>query len=436
MTNRTLRFPITAGALTALTALLLASGSAAATTVRVATWNLGWHVSQAELGPWIAQCGKSFAKNSQTGVWEVVPPVSAGSRVGWDITESRPTLEGVDLSVMPPCGVYRSPSREGIAVTPAAWSKRNEQIARILRDDVKADVIAFQEVSGVAAVREALGAASADYEVCSFTGYKIQRLAFAWRKTLGPAVGGCQDFRELSLPQLPAREQVRPGFAVTLQVAGKRIRFFTVHLKSGCVSSLDRGRLDGNTGPNDPCPVLQQQVAPLEAIVEELPGGVGHVVMLGDFNRNLGHDLARVQGAEPVRSDGTTDLARPRAASVTTRNLLLEVNDSQPAQSRMQVLLPTCPGSSEIGSACEAAKTRLLTSDERRVLSDRAGLGCRNPVGLDYILVSQTLAGSVTSTSKVAIGNFGRSLSAKPPQHPEPLLGVSDHCPLVADIRL
>lgn len=433
MVDRTPRFRIAAAV---LTTLVLSSGSAAANTLRIATWNLGWHVSQTELTPWLAQCGKSFAKNARTGVWEVVPAATPGAKRGWEITESRPSLEGVDLSVMPPCGVYRSPSRDGIAVTPAAWSKRNEQIARILRDQVRADVIAFQEVSGAAAVREALGPAAADYQVCSFTGYKVQRLAFAWRKTLGPAVGGCQDFKELSLPQLPAREQVRPGLAVTLQIAGQRVRFLTVHLKSGCVSPLDRGRLDGETGANDPCPVLQQQVAPLEAIVEALPQGVDHVVVLGDFNRNLAHELARVPGAEPVRSDGTTDLARARPAGVTSRNLLLEVNDAQPANSRMQVLLPSCPGSAEVGAACEAAKTRLLTPDERRALTDRAGLGCRNPVGLDYILVSQTLAGAVTATSKVAIGSFGRSLGAEPPQKPEPLLAVSDHCPLVAEVRV
>ena len=165
-----------------------------ASTLRVATWNLGWHVSQAELPQWIAQCDKSFAKNSQTGVWEVVAPQTAGARVGWTIDESRPSLEGVDLTVMPPCGVYRSPSRAGIAVTPSAWAKRNEQIAKVLREGVKADVIAFQEVSGVAAVREALGTAAADYEICSFTGYKVQRLAFAWRKSLGTAID----------PRLPA----------------------------------------------------------------------------------------------------------------------------------------------------------------------------------------------------------------------------------------
>ncbi|MBL8223443.1 MAG: hypothetical protein JNL62_29695, partial [Bryobacterales bacterium] len=49
-----------------------------------------------------------------------------------------------------------------------------------------------------AAVREALGPAAADYVVCSYSGYKVQRLAFAWRKSLGASIRPCQDFRELS----------------------------------------------------------------------------------------------------------------------------------------------------------------------------------------------------------------------------------------------
>jgi len=387
-----------------------------ASTLRVATWNLGWHVSKAELPQWIAQCDKSFAKNSQTGVWEVVAPQTAGARVGWTIDESRPSLEGVDLTVMPPCGVYRSPSRAGIAVTPSAWAKRNEQIAKVLREGVKADVIAFQEVSGVAAVREALGTAAADYEVCSFAGYKVQRLAFAWRKSLGTAIDSCRDIRELSLPHLPVKDQVRPGFTLTLQVAGKRVRFMTVHLKSSCVSPLDRGQLDSNAGPSDPCLVLQQQVAPLEAAIEDLPKGVDHVIVLGDFNRNLGHEAAKVKGAEPVRSDGTGNLAAPRPASVLTRNLLLEVNDGQPASSRLTLLQPVCKGSAEVSAACEASKSRLLSSEERRALSDRSGLGCRNPVGLDHVLVSSGLERAVISTAKVPLGNLGRSLSARPPE--------------------
>lgn len=414
----------------------LVAGHAQAATLRVATWNLGWHVSEAELGPWIAQCGKVYTKDTQSGVWELGSTRTSGSRIGWEIDESRPTLEGVDLAVMPPCGVYRSPSRAGIAVTPASYAKRNEQIAKVLRDNVRADVIAFQEVSGVAAVREALGAAAADYEVCSFSGYKVQRLAFAWRKSLGPSIGPCQVFGELSLHHLPLKAQVRPGFAVTLQISGKKIRFLTVHLKSACVSPLDRGKLDGNRGPEDPCPILQQQVGPLESVIEELPKGVDHVVVMGDFNRNLGHEAVPVAGAEPIRSDGSTDLRRPRAAGTLTRNLLLEVNDGQPSASRLSLLAPTCPGSREVALACEAAKTRLLTTEERRTLSDRNGLGCRNPVGLDHILVSDGLAKAVTATTKVPLGNLGRALSPRPPQNPEPLLAISDHCPLTADIDL
>ncbi|MBL8304952.1 MAG: hypothetical protein JNM26_19540 [Ideonella sp.] len=211
-----------------------------------------------------------------------------------------------------------------------------------------------------------------------------------------------------------------------------------MHLKSACVSPLDRGRgrLDGNAGPDDPCLVLQQQVAPLEAILEDLPKGVDHVVVLGDFNRNLSHESARVVGAEPVRSDGSTDLAKPRTPGIATRNLLAEVNDGQPPASTLVLLSPTCTGSTELTAACDRAKTQALNTDERRVLADRTGLGCRNPIGLDHILVSDDLAKSVLSTTKVPIGNFGRSLSARPPQNPEPLLAISDHCPLVAEIDL
>ena len=428
---------LAAAAALAFCLALPAPAAAAASTLRVATWNLGWHVSQAELAPWIAQCGKSFARNDRTDTWEVSSPQAPGARIGWQITEGRPQLEGVDLALMPPCGVYRSPSREGVAVTPASWAKRNEQIARLLSQQVQADVIAFQEVSGTEAVREALGPAAAEYGICSFAGpFKIQRLAFAWKKSVASQVGSCQVFRELALPHLPPKDQVRPGLALTLQVGGQRLRFLTVHLKSACVSPLDRGRLDATGNADDPCPVLQQQIAPLESIIEGLPQGVDHVVVLGDFNRNLGHEAARVAGAEPVRSDGSTNLGTPRGAGVLSRNLLLEVNDGQPVASRLNLLAATCPGSPDVAAACEAAKTRVLKGEERRVLSDRTGLGCRNAVGLVHILVSDSLASRVVSTRKIALGNLGRAMSAKPPQRPEPLLAVSDHCPQVAEFRL
>lgn len=69
------------------------------------------------------------------------------------------------------------------------------------------------------------------------------------------------------------------------------------------------------------------------------------------------------------------------------------------------------------------------------VLTAREGLGCRNPVGLDHMLVSETLAPAVRAAFKVSIEQHGRSLGPKLPTYPDPLLAVSDHCPLVAEIE-
>ncbi|WP_406622830.1 endonuclease/exonuclease/phosphatase family protein [Acidovorax sp. SDU_ACID1] len=409
---------------------------ASAETLRIATWNLGWHVASDEVPAWIAQCDKSYVKNRATKVWDLAAEGTPGAKRGWEITESRATLEGVDLSVMPPCSVYQTANRKGIAITPGAYAKRGQQLSQLLTREVRPDVIAFQEVSGTKAVVEALGAAASDYNVCSFDGkYKIQRLAFAWRKKFGDAAEACREVHEVSLPEVLPKDQVRPAYTVTLTLNGKNVRFLTVHLKSSCVSPLDRNprRLDDESVAA--CAVLQQQVRPLEVAFEKLGQGVDHFVVLGDFNRNLAHELNQVSGAEPVRSDQATDLTTPLATGVRTRNLLLEINDGQPVSSKAALLMPQCPGSAELEAACEISKTNIPTAEQQKLLSGKAGLGCRNPIGLDHILVSQSLATAVSSTSKIGIGVFGGSL---PPtaNRPDPLLAVSDHCPLVAEIQL
>ena len=35
----------------------------------VATWNLGWHMNQAEAKAWINDCGQPFALNPTSGLW-------------------------------------------------------------------------------------------------------------------------------------------------------------------------------------------------------------------------------------------------------------------------------------------------------------------------------------------------------------------------------
>lgn len=404
--------------------------------LRFATWNLGWHIASDEVPAWIAQCNRFYVRNPTTKVWELKAEGVSGARRGWNIAESRATLEGVDLSVMPPCNVYRAPNFRGIAVTQAAYSRRTQQIARVMQRDVRPDVIAFQEVSGTKSVTEALGATAGDYHVCSFDGkYKVQRLAFAWRKQFGPAVQPCQDVVEISLPNAAADDRVRPAYSVVLNLNGKKVRLLTVHLKSSCVSPLDKNprRLDDEEVAA--CAVLQQQVAPLEETFERLGQGVDHFVVLGDFNRNLAHELNQVAGAEAQRSDGVTDLTKPMAAGARTRNLLHEINDGQPPSSQASLLMARCAGTPELEAACVASKTGIPTVEQQAQMRARTGLGCRNPIGLDFVLISQSLLPAVMSTDKIGIGQLGRSRSPTLNRQ-DPLLAVSDHCPLVAEIGI
>jgi len=406
---------------------------AQASELRVASWNLGWHISQAEVPNWIAQCGKSYEKDKADGIWK--PTESAGT-VGWFIKESRAKVQGIDLSIMPPCGVYQDNRFQGLAVTPKAMATRSRQIGEIIAKSVQPDVIAFQEVSGTQAVIEALGEQASLYRVCSHDAkFKIQRLAFAWKKEFGEPAEACATIDAIALPVLPEAQQVRPGFQMGLRINGKLIRFMTVHLKSGCVSPLDRGRLDGNSGKDDPCPVLQQQVQPLEEALEKLGAGNTSFVFIGDFNRNMWHEANEVVGAKAVRSDGSSDLTTTRNREVLTQNLLKEINDGVPTSSRATLLELICPGDEDIQALCKRATTEAVPRKELAPLANKDGLGCRNPVALDQILVSDDLAPKVREARKVAIGFYGRSLGPTESK-PDPLLAVSDHCPSIVTLSL
>ena len=406
---------------------------AQAAELRVASWNLGWHVSQAEIPNWIAQCSKAYQKDSSDGVWK---PTVSGGTVGWLIKESRAKLQGVDLAVMPPCGVYQDNRFQGLAVTPKALATRSRQISDIIAKSVQPDVIAFQEVSGTQAVMEALGEHAGEYRVCSHdTKFKIQRLAFAWKKEFGEPAEACATIDALALPALPVAQQVRPGYQVGLRINGKLIRFMTVHLKSGCVSPLDRGVLDRNSRKDDPCPVLQQQVQPLEHALEKLGSGNTSFVLIGDVNRNLWHEANEVTGAKSLRSDGSTDLTKTRNPEVLTQNLFKEINDGVPPSSKATLLELACPGDKAMQALCMRSKTESVPRKELGPLASKDGLGCRNPVALDQILVSDDLAPKVREARKIAIGRYGRSLGPTESK-PDPLLAVSDHCPSLVMLDL
>jgi endonuclease/exonuclease/phosphatase family metal-dependent hydrolase len=413
----------------------LAAGAASAADVSVATWNLGWHLDAPLATRWIAACGQTFSKSAD-GLWR---PDAAGPKTGWQLRWGRDAKIAWDIGQLPPCDVWQSRNKP-VAVTEAALAKRRQQIAEVLATKVNADVIAFQEVSSVQAVREVLPDGGRDHEVCGFTSHKVQRLAFAWRRKVASAVGTCEVYAPLALPDRPLKEQPRPGLSVALRIGGRVTRFMTVHLKSSCVSPLEGGRSGGGTrgqlaSDDKACTVLQAQLQPLETWLQERSQGVDAVVLLGDFNRNIAHE-ASLPANTPVRSRGQATEAY--APGVRSTNLWREVNDGVPAASLLTALETACPLDATSAALCKDAKSRVLDKPEMEQLTDARALGCRNPIGLDHIAVrlpAPAGSGAGPVAEKVALGFLGRTLEAND-QRPDPLLAVSDHCPLRARLPL
>ncbi|MCA1381455.1 endonuclease/exonuclease/phosphatase family protein [Bradyrhizobium sp. BRP23] len=401
----------------------LINSVASARDLTIATWNLGWHMNQTEAKDWIKDCGQLFALNATSGLWE--PSTTGATKTGWELTWGRDAKIKWDIAAKPPCDVYKS-NFQTIPVTETAYRKRAEQIKNFISASLNIDVLAFQEVSGEDAVRDVLPNGGADFEICSFQSFKVQRMAIAWKRTLGSA-SNCAIEGTMSLPQLEQSDQVRPGLSLMLHIDGKPLRIITVHLKSSCVSPLeDRGKLDGNS---EACKILQQQVRPLEAWIEAKSSGVP-VVVMGDFNRNLSHEKNKiVQSA--VRTDGS-DPKTPLTEQTRVRSLYGEVNDHSPADSSLVLLEPDCPVNQAAQEICSRSKSEFLNQNALKPLTRADSLGCRNPIGLDQIMISTQISAK-GAASKVSIGRFGGTRPANQ-NRPDPLLAISDHCPLMATI--
>ncbi len=402
--------------------IAIAPARAHAAELTIASWNLGWHVARDDLPRWIDSCNRRFVKNPATGRWDL----AADGTPGWQVRESRAQLEGVDLSRQPPCRVYLD-GGQAVPPTAASWDKRLQQLALVIERTIDADVIAFQEVSGTTSVREALGAQAERYEVCSFDGrFKVQRLVFAWRKSLG-AQAECELIEAISLPQEAPDDRVRPALVLHLQLAGRRLTLVNLHLKSGCVSEFDRDRPGDLPNPdNKPCLMLQKQIAPLEAGLSALAARGGELIVLGDFNRNLWHEAA-VRDAAAVRTDGSAATGElPRGARV--RNLLREVFDGDPPGTAAFPVPITCPGSETRERLCEKSHRDALGRAELQALGSAQELGCRLAAGLDHFVVAESMRSRVREAVKLPLGRFGRTRAGRDGN--EPLLAVSDHCPI------
>jgi endonuclease/exonuclease/phosphatase family metal-dependent hydrolase len=399
------------------------ASSPSAREISVATWNLGWHMDIESAKAWIAECNKTYIEDATTpNKW--IPSTAPEAQQAWDIDVFK--IDGWDTARFPVCNVYFA--GDAVRVTEASYRKRQQDIRSFILQSVPADIIAFQEVSGEQAVKEILPDAGRDYELCGFTSperYKVQRLVVAWKRSLGTRVS-CVTEDALHLPNNPVKDQPRPGLSLALKIDGVTLRVLTVHLKSSCVSPFQKSGI--LTGGGDACPILQQQIDPLEQWVEKESGNGSKVILLGDFNRNLWHEL-RDQAL--VRTDGSSP-AGPRAAGSLSRSILKEVVDGVPLESSLTMLNEECP-IGEIGKLlCLQSEIRPLTSGERDLLGSREYLGCRNPVTLDHILVGQGVK-SENGASHVSIGGLGGT--RKGINGGEATLAISDHCPMMARVQ-
>lgn len=396
--------------------VLFGFAEALASQITIATWNLGWHMDIETVQHWIGECSKNYVEDPATGKFK--PSQEAGFKPGWDIDVFK--IEGWDVSRYPVCSVYFAGG--AVRVNLEAYRKRQEQIASFISQSIAADIIAFQEVSGEQSVREVLPNGGLDYDFCPVTGYKVQRLVIVWKKTLGEKVScGIED--ALSLPANPDDRRPRPGLALTLRIDGKLLRIMDVHLKSSGVSPFDGGNLEGTAKD---CTILQQQVDPLESWIERAAAEGAKIVLLGDFNRNFWHEL---RDQRPARTDAS-GTSTPRPAGVLSRSLIEEIADGQPAAANLKVLDEHCQISDAGQALCTQAEIRDLTTPETQLLASDTYLGCRNPVGLDHILVGPGI-NSNGPAEHLSIGSYGGN-RAGAPNGKDQVLAISDHCPMIA----
>jgi endonuclease/exonuclease/phosphatase family metal-dependent hydrolase len=189
----------------------------------------------------------------------------------------------------------RDGARRGIPCDVAHETARsNEDIAALRRyaRDLRADVVALQEVDGVDAARLVFP----NHEFCFSGRVAVQNNGFAIRRGIPFACGA--DVADLSLA-----DDVRRGVDLRLfPGTPNEIALLSVHLKSGCA----REPLD-STRPS--CRELRRQVPFLEAWIDARAAERKPFVVLGDFNRDLRQEpaglslWADLDDAEPPAAD-------------------------------------------------------------------------------------------------------------------------------------
>jgi endonuclease/exonuclease/phosphatase family metal-dependent hydrolase len=261
------RIATRASALAALltTALALSMTAMAATakiarpgggpSLRIATWNLEWFIAP-----------ENFLALARTCVPRDGSP---GSRERYI-----------------PCDVAMEKERSALDL----------RVLERYVDRLDADIVALQEVDGIAAARRVFR----NHDFCFTQREGVQNNGFAIRKGVPHRCG--PDLLALSLD-----DRVRRGAELIIYPDEKReFRLLSLHLKSGCARrTLDDPRRD--------CQTLARQIPELERWIDEQAAAGRRFGLLGDFN----HDLLAGEG--PTRND-----------QGQVRNLWAEIDDDQP----------------------------------------------------------------------------------------------------------
>ena len=166
---------------------------------------------------------------------------------------------------------------------------------------LEADILAFQEVDGPAAIHRLLP--ERDWQVFMAREEDVQRTGIAVRRTLRAVQNA--DLAELDLiPQ--ARFSLRRGTDVTVTLPnGTPLRLLSVHLNAGCREgpiAPDRGR---------ECENLARQSAVLAGWVAARRAEGGAFAILGDFNRRMDHPRDDMSAALEPMTRATEGVSNP-----------------------------------------------------------------------------------------------------------------------------
>ena len=236
-------------------ALAPAAAIAAPGTLRIAAWNLEWFIAPEEFLGLARTCLPRDA--------------SPGTRKRFI-----------------PCNVALEQERSALDL----------RVLTRYVERLDADIVALQEVDGVAAARQIFR----NHDFCFTRREGVQNTGFAIRK--GVPHRCAEDVVDLSLD-----DRVRRGAQLILYPGEKReFRLLSVHLKSGC----PRRTLDD---PRRDCEILARQVPELEKWIDAQVLAGRRFAILGDFN----HDLLAGEG--PARNE-----------SGQIRNFWAEIDDGDP----------------------------------------------------------------------------------------------------------